>query len=93
MIDSAIKFSAEGMRELTNQSQRTLEEGEFQSTKEKIVAAAKQGHYSLNLTLEYDTTIKTLKTLGFAVNYGNPPTESYSYGKIPRYYEVSWFDE
>ena len=93
MIDSAIKFSADNIRELTNQSQRTLEEEEFQNTKDKIITAAKQGHYSLNLTLEYDTTIKALKTLGFTINYANPPIELCGYGKIPSYYEVSWSDE
>ena len=93
MENGVIKFSAEGMRELTNQSQHSLKNEEFENTKDKIIAAAKQGHYSLNLTLEYNTTIKALQTLGFTVGYANPPMELCGYGVMPRYYEVSWFDK
>lgn len=93
MENGVIKFSAEGMRKLTYNAQYSLENEEFQNTKEKIIAAAKQGHYSLNLTLDYNTTIKALQTLGFTVGYANPPMELYGYGVMPRYYEVSWFDK
>lgn len=93
MEKSVIKFSAKGMRELTYNAQHSLENEEFQNTKEKIMAAAKQGHYSLNLTLDFPTTIKSLKALGFTVGYANPPMELCGYGVMPRYYEVSWFDK
>lgn len=93
MEKGVIKFSAEGMRELTYNSQHTLEDEEFQNTKNKIIAAAQQGHYFLNLTLDYDTTIKALKALGFTVVYASPPMEMCGYGVIPKYYEVSWFDK
>lgn len=88
-----IKFSAEGMRELTNQSQRSLENKEFENAKDKIIAAAQQGHYSLDLTLDFPTTIKALKALGFTVGYANPPMEMCGYGVMPKYYEVSWLDK
>ena len=85
MENGVIKFSAEGMRELTNQSQHSLENEEFENAKDKIIAAAKQGHYFLNLTLEYNTTIKALQALGFIVSYANPPMELCGYGVMPRY--------
>lgn len=93
MENGVITFTAEGMRKLTNKSQHSLEEKEFQNVKDKIIAAAQQGHYSLNLTLDYNTTIKTLKTLGFAVRYADPPIELYGYGRMPNYYEVNWLDK
>ena len=93
MEKSVIKFSAEGMRELTYNAQHSPENEEFQNTKEKIIAAAKQGLYSLNLTLDYSTTIKALQALGFAVRYADPPMELCGYGRMPNYYEVSWFDK
>ena len=91
MESGVIKFSAEGMRELTYNAQHSLENEEFQNAKEKIIAAAKQGHYSLNLTLDYNTTIKALQALGFKVHSANDiPTVVYACGKFPNYYEVSW---
>ena len=93
MEKSVIKFSAEGIRELTNQSQRSLENKEFENAKDKIIAAAQQGHYSLNLTLDYSTTIKALRALGFTVGYADPPMEMCGYGRMPSYYEVSWVDK
>ena len=90
MENSVIKFSAEGMRELTNQSQHILENKEFENAKDKIIAVANQGHYSLNLVLDYNTTVKALQALGFEVNCAHPPIELYSYGKMPKYYEVNW---
>lgn len=90
MENSVIKFTAEGMRKLTNQSQHSLENEEFEKTKNKIIAAAQQGHYSLNLTLDYPITIKILQTLGFKVHYINEDTVCYSVRKAPNYYEVSW---
>lgn len=93
MEKSVIKFSAKGMRELSNQSQRSLENKEFEDTKNKIIAAAQQGHYSLNLTLDYSTTIKALQALGFMVGYADPPMEMCGYGRMPTYYEVSWVDK
>lgn len=93
MEKGIIKFSAEGMRELTNQSQHSLENKEFQNAKEKIIAAAQQGHYSLDITLDYSATIKVLQALGFTVGYANPPMEMCGYGVMPKYYEVSWFDK
>ena len=91
MEKSVIKFSAEGMRELTYNAQHSLENEEFHNTKKKIIAAAKQGLYSLNLTLDYDTTIKTLQALGFRVHYSNDISiTTYASGKIPNYYEVCW---
>lgn len=93
MEKGVIKFSAEDMRELTSQSQRSLENKEFENAKDKIIAAAQQGHYSLNLTLDYNTTIKTLKALGFTIGYADPPMELCGYGRMPSYYEVSWFDK
>ena len=93
MESSVIKFSAEGMRKLTNQSQHSLENEEIENAKNKIIAAAQQGHYSLNLTLNYPTTIKILQALGFKVHYTNEDTICYSVKKAPNYYEVSWFDK
>jgi hypothetical protein len=93
MEKSVIKFSAEGMRELTYNAQHSLENEEFQNTKEKIMAAAKQGRYSLNLTLDYSTTIKALQALGFKVHYTDIPITTYTSGKVPKYYEVSWLDK
>lgn len=93
MENSVIKFTAEGMHKLTNQSQHSLENEEFENAKDKIIAAAQQGHYSLNLTLDYPTTIKALKALGFTVGYADPPMELCGYGRMPSYYEVSWFDK
>lgn len=94
MEKGVIKFSADGMRELTNQSQRSLENEEFQNAKEKIIATAQQGHYSLNLTLDYPTTIKALQALGFKVHYATDISiTTYASGKVPNYYEVSWFDK
>lgn len=91
MEKSIIKFSAEGMRELTNQSQQSLEKKEFENAKDKIIAAAQQGHYSLNLTLDYPTTIKALQGLGFKVHYATEiPITTYASGRVPNYYEVSW---
>ena len=91
MEKGVIKFSAEGMRELTYNAQHSLENEEFKNVKEKIIAAAQQGYYSLNLTLDYATTIKTLQALGFKVHYANEtPIAIYTTGKIPNYYEVSW---
>lgn len=93
MENSVIKFTADGMRKLANTSQHTLENKEFENAKDKIIAAAQQGHYFLNLTLDYDTTIKALKALGFIVGYADPPMQLCGYGVIPRCYEVSWFDK
>jgi len=93
MEKSVIKFSAEGMRELTSQSQHSLENKEFENAKDKIIAAAQQGHYSLNLTLDYSTTINALQALGFAVHYTNDNTTYSSVRKAPNYYEVSWLDK
>ena len=93
MEKSVIKFSAEGMRKLTYNAQHSLENEEFQNAKEKIIAAAKQGRYSLNLTLDYSTTIKALQALGFKVHYTNEDTICYSVKKAPNYYEVSWLDK
>lgn len=93
MEKSVIKFSAEGMRELANQSQRSLENKEFENVEDSIIAAAQLGHYSLNLTLDYNTTIKALKELGFTVGYADPPMELCGYGRMPSYYEVSWFNK
>ena len=93
MEKSVIKFSAEGMRRLTDQSQRSLENKEFENAKDKIITAAQQGHYSLILTLEYPATIKSLQALGFKVHYAtNIPITAYASGKILNYYEVSWVD-
>lgn len=92
MEKGVIKFTAEGMRELTYNAQHSLENEEFQNTKEKIMAAAKQGRYSLNLTLDYSTTIKALQALGFKVHYATDISiTTYATGKVPNYYEVSWF--
>ena len=91
MEKSVIKFSAEGMRELANQSQHSLENKEFENAKDKIIAAAQQGQYSLNLILDYNTTIKALKTLDFIVGYADPPI--CGYGRLPNYYKVSWLDK
>ena len=94
MENSVIKFSAEGMRELANQSQRSLENKEFENVEDKIIAAAQLGHYSLNLTLDYNTTIKKLQALGFKVHYTTEvPIAAYASGKVPNYYEVSWLDK
>ena len=93
MEKDVIKFSAEGMRELTRKSQHALENKEFENTKDKIIAAAQQGHCSLNLTLDYNTTIKALKALGFTVGYADPPMELCGYSRMPKYYEVSWLDK
>lgn len=93
MEKGVIKFTAEGIRKLTNQSQHSLENKEFENAKDKIIAAAQQGHYSLNLTLDYPTTIKALKALDFTVGYADPPMELCGYGRMPSYYEVSWFDK
>lgn len=91
MEKGVIKFSAEGMRELAYNAQHSLENEEFKNVKEKIIAAAQQGHYSMNLTLDYATTIKALQALGFEVHYANElPIAIYTTGKIPNYYEVSW---
>ena len=85
-------FNADNMRELTYNTQHCLENEEFQNTKEEIIAAANQGRYSLNLTLDYSTTIKALQALGFKVHYSNDiPIAIYASGKIPNYYEVSWY--
>lgn len=82
------------MRELTNQSQQSLEKKEFENAKDKIIAAAQQGNYSLNLTLDYPTTIKALQGLGFKVHYATEiPITTYASGRVPNYYEVSWFGE
>lgn len=93
MENGVIRFSAEGMRKLTNQSQHSLENKEFENTKDKIIAAAQQGHYSLNLTLDYPITIKALQVLGFKIRHTNEDTICYSVNKAPNYYEVSWFDK
>ncbi len=93
MENGVIKFTAEGMRKLTGTSQHALENKEFENVKDKIIAVAQQGHYSLNITLDYNTTIKALKALGFTVGYADPPMELCGYGVMPRYYEVSWFDK
>lgn len=94
MEKDVIKFSAEGMCKLTYNAQHSLENEEFQNTKNKIIAAAKQGHYSLNLTLDYPTTIKTLQELGFKVHYATEiPTTAYASSRVPKYYEVSWLDK
>lgn len=91
MEKGVIKFSAEGMRELTYNAQHSLENEEFQTAKEKIIAAANQGCYFLNLTLNYSTTIKALQALGFKVHYATEiPAVAYATGKVPNYYEVSW---
>lgn len=90
MENSVIKFTAEGMRNLTYNAQHSLENEEFQNTKDKIISAAKQGHYFLNLTLDYNTTIKALQALGFTISYADPPIELCGYGRMPNYYEVSW---
>lgn len=90
MENGVVTFNAEGMRKLTYNAQHSLENEEFQITKDKIIAAAQQGHYSLNLTLDYDTTIKALRALGFTISYADPPMELCGYGRMPRYYEVSW---
>ena len=83
-------FNAENMRELAYNAQHSLENEEFQTAKEKIIAAANHGWYSLNLTLDYNTTIKALQALGFTIRYADPPIELCGYGNIPSYYEVSW---
>ena len=94
MEKSVIKFSADGMRELTYNAQHSLENEEFQNAKEKIIAAAQQGLYSLNLTLDYPTTIKALQGLGFKVHYATEISiATYASGKVPNYYEVSWLDK
>lgn len=94
MEKGVVTFTAEGMRKLTYNSQHALENEEFQNVKEKIITAAQQGHYSLNLTLDYPTTIKALQGLGFKVHYATEiPITTYASGKVPDYYEVSWFDK
>ena len=91
MENSVIKFTADDMRKLTNISQHTLENEEFQTAKEKIITAAQQGHYSLSLTLDYSTTIEALQALGFKVHYATViPIIAYESARIPNYYEVSW---
>lgn len=87
-------FNAKNMRDLAYNSQHSLENEEFQITKDKIIAAANQGRYSLNLTLDYPTTIKALQTLGFKVHYSNDiPIVMYASSKVSNYYEVSWFEK
>ena len=94
MENSVIKFTANGMRKLANTSQHTLENKEFENAKDKIIAAAQQGPYCLNLTLDYSTTIKALQGLGFKVHYATEiPITTYASGKVPNYYEVSWLDK
>jgi len=94
MEKSVIKFCAEGMRELTTKSQRSLENKEFENAKDKIIAAAQQGRYSLLLTLECPVTIKNLQALGFEVRYATDiPITAYASGKILNYYDVSWLDK
>jgi len=84
-------FNAKSMRELAYNAQHSLENEEFQTAKEKIIAAANQGWYSLNLTLDYPTTIKALQALGFRVQYATDISiTTYVSGKAPNYYEVCW---
>lgn len=94
METSVIKFTADSMRELTNQSQQSLEKKEFKNAKDKIIAAAQQGKCSLNLTLEYPVTIKSLQTLGFKIKTVNHITNFTSSGEdYHTYYQVSWEEE
>ena len=83
-------FNAKNMCKLAlaYNAQHSLENKEFQTVKEEIIAAANQGRYSLNLTLDYDTTIKTLQALGFRVCYS--VDVSIASDKVPKYYEVCW---
>ena len=94
METGVIKFSAKGMRELANQSQRSLENKEFENVEDSIIAAAQLGHYSLNLTLDYNTTIKKLQALGFEVHHTTEvPIAAYASSRVPNYYEVNWLDK
>lgn len=91
MEKGVMAFTAGCMRELAYKSQHELENKEFENAKDKIIAAANQGHYSLNLTLNYTTTIKALQELGFKVHYATDISiTTYASGKVPNYYEINW---
>lgn len=95
MENGVISFTAIGMRKLAHYSQHELEKKEFENAKDKIIAAAQQGHYSLNLTLDYAATIKALQALDFNVYHATDISiTTYASGKVPtNYYEINWKEE
>lgn len=95
MENSVMAFTAGCMRELAYKSQHELESKEFENVKNKIIAAAQQGHYSLNLTLDYAATIKALQALDFNVHHATDISiTTYASGKVPtNYYEINWQEE
>ena len=91
MENSVVAFTAGCMCELAHKSQHDLENKEFENAKNKIIAAAQQGHYSLNLTLDYAATIKALEALDFNVHHATDISiTTYAPSKVPNYYEINW---